>query len=59
MPRKRYSDEEIITKLRQAEVLISQGKSINEASRAIGVVSTTFSKWRAKYGGMQGDKRSS
>jgi|TARA_B100000959_G_C14705292_1_gene510512 transposase-like protein len=53
MPRKRYSDEEIITKLRQAEVLISQGKSINEASRAIGVVSTTFSKWRAKYGGMQ------
>jgi len=50
MPRKRYSDEEIITKLRQAEVLISQGKSINETSRAIGVVSTTFSKWRAKYG---------
>ena len=53
MGRKRYSEEEIITKLRQAEVLMSQGKTIKEASRAVSVAPMTISKWRKKYGGMQ------
>ncbi len=53
MPRKRFSEEEIITKLRQAEIFISQGKSIGEAARAISVSPITYGKWRKKYGGMQ------
>lgn len=53
MGRRNYSEEEIVTKLRQAEILISQGKTIAEASKAIGVTHNTFAKWRKKYGGMQ------
>ncbi len=53
MARKRYSEEEIITKLRQAEVVISQGKSVAEACRVIAINPNTFTKWRQKYGGME------
>lgn len=56
MPKKRFSEEEIITKLRQAEVLISQGKTIGEAARAVAISPITFGKWRAKYGGMQANQ---
>jgi putative transposase len=51
MPRKIYKPEEIITKLRQVEVLTSQGKSAIDAIRSIGVTDATYYRWRQEYGG--------
>ena len=56
MPRKRHGAEEIVTKLRQVEVLSSQGKSIAEAIRSIGVTEVTYYRWRSEYGGLKGDQ---
>ncbi len=56
MTRKRYTPEQIIRKLREAEVMISQGKSISQAARQIGVVDQTYYKWRREYGGMRIDQ---
>jgi len=42
----RYAPEQIITKLREAEVLQSQGMSIEEAARALGIASQTYYRWR-------------
>lgn len=53
MPIKRYSAEQIIHKLREAEVLLSQGMTTSEASRQIGVVQQTYYRWRKEYGGMR------
>jgi len=53
MPIKRYTPEQIINKLREAEVLISQGMTTTEASRQIGVVQQTYYRWRKEYGGMR------
>jgi len=54
MPRgKRFSEEEIINKLRQAEVLLGQGKRIEEVCRQIGVSNQSYYKWRRKFGGME------
>lgn len=53
MGRKIYSPEQIIRKLREAEVLISQGKTIEQASRQLGVTEQTYYRWRNQYGGMQ------
>ena len=54
MPRgKRFSEEEIINKLRQAEVLLGQGKQIEEVCRQIGVSNQSYYKWRRKFGGME------
>ena len=53
MPIKRYTPEQIIHKLREAEVLLSQGKTTAEASRQIGVVQQTYYRWRKEYGGMR------
>ena len=53
MTRKRYTPEQIIRKLREAEVMISQGKSISQATRQIGIVDQTYYKWRREYGGMR------
>ena len=50
MPRKRYQTEEIIQKLREAEVLLSQGRNVSEASRQIGVTDNTYYRWREEYG---------
>ncbi|TFB09025.1 hypothetical protein E3V36_07350 [Candidatus Marinimicrobia bacterium MT.SAG.2] len=50
-PRK-YTTEKIIIKLREAEVLISQGMDAYEASRQIGVSRQTFNRWRKEYGEM-------
>ena len=52
MARKRYTAEQIINYLRQAEILISQGKSVREASRQIGITEQTYYRWRKDYGGM-------
>jgi len=52
MGSKRYSPEQIIRHLRQAEVLSSQGRSISEISRDIGITENTYYRWRKEYGGM-------
>jgi transposase-like protein len=56
MPRKRYSPEEIIHKLRQVDVLLGQGKSIGQACKQIGVSGQTYYRWRKSYGGMKVDQ---
>ena len=52
MPRKYFTAEQIISKLREAEVLISQGKTAAEASRALSISEQTYYRWRKEYGGM-------
>lgn len=56
MARKRYKTEEIIAKLRQVEVLTSQGRTVGEAIRLIGVSELTYYRWRREYGGLKGDQ---
>jgi putative transposase len=52
MPQKRYRPEEIIAKLREAEVLIGQGKKVPEAVKAIGISEVSYYRWRKEYGGL-------
>ncbi len=52
MARKAFKPEHIINKLREAEILISQGATIGEASRKIGITEQTYYRWRREYGGM-------
>ena len=56
MPRKRHKLEEIVAKLRQVDVLASQGQSIADAVRAIGVTEVTYYRWRQEYGGLKSDQ---
>ena len=49
MPRKRYKPEEIVAKLRQVDVLVSQGQSLADAIRQIGVSEASFYLWKKKY----------
>ena len=57
MPRgKKYSAEQIIPKLREAEVLISQGKTQELAAKKIGVSVQTLIRWRKEYGGLRMDQ---
>jgi transposase-like protein len=53
MVRRAYSPEQIINKLREVEVLISQGATAAEASRKIGITEQTYYRWRREYGGMR------
>ena len=53
MVKKSYSPEQIITKLREAEILLNQGATVGEASRKIGVTEQTYYRWRKEYGGMR------
>ena len=53
MVRKGYTPEQIIGKLREAEILLSQGSTISEASRKVGVTEQTYYRWRREYGGMR------
>jgi transposase-like protein len=53
MVRKAFKPEQIIGKLREAEVLLSQGSTVGEASRKIGVTEQTYYRWRKEYGGMR------
>ena len=50
--RRKYSAEQIITKLREAEVLLSQGKNIAEASKVLEISEQSYYRWRREYGGM-------
>jgi transposase-like protein len=56
MPRKGYQPEEIIRKLREAEVLSSQGQSVDEVCRKIAVTKNTYYRWRKEYGGLRVDQ---
>jgi putative transposase len=53
MPRKRFKPEEIVAKLRQVEVLQSQGMAVADAIRQIGVTEVTYYRWRKEYGGLK------
>ena len=53
MPTKRYTPEQIIHHLREAEVLFSQGMTTENAARQIGVSVQTYYRWRKEYGGMR------
>ena len=53
MVRKGYTPEQIINKLREAEVLLSQGNTIGVVSKKIGVSDFTYYRWRKEYGGMR------
>ena len=56
MKRKQFSAEQIVNKLRQAEVLLSQGQSVAQACKAIGITKQTYYHWRKKYGGLKTDQ---
>ena len=56
MPRKKYKAEEIVSKLRQVDVLVAQGNKVPDAVRSIGVTQVTYYRWRREYGGLQMDQ---
>ncbi len=53
MARRTYTAEQIIGRLREAEVLLSQGSSVSKVSRQLGVTEQTYYRWRKEYGGMR------
>lgn len=56
MPKARLTTEEIIHKLREADVLIGQGKTVAEACKALGVTDKTYFRWRKSHGGLRIDQ---
>ena len=56
MPTRRYTPEQIIHHLREAEVLLSQGMTAENAARQIGVSVQTYYRWRKEYGGMRSNQ---
>jgi len=56
MARKRFSAEEIVNKLRQADVELSRGSTVAQACKQIGVTDQTYYRWRKEYGGMKVDQ---
>ena len=54
--RRGYSPEQVITKLREAEVLLSQGKTVAQVCKAIEVSEQTYYRWRKEYGGLKVDQ---
>jgi len=56
MPKKRHSAEQIITKLREAEVLQSKGQTLLQVCKALGVTQQTYYRWRKEYGGLRVDQ---
>ena len=56
MSKKRYKPEEIVSKLRQVDVLTSQGQTVSQAIRSIGVTEVTYYRWRQEYGGLKSDQ---
>ena len=53
MPKKRFSVEQIIHHLREAQVLLSQGRTVGEVCRQIGVSEQSYYRWRKEYGGLK------
>ena len=56
MPRKRFTVEQIIQKLREAEVLLSQDKTVAVVCKKLGVTDQTYYRWRKEYGGIRTDQ---
>ena len=56
MPKKPISPEQIISKLRDAEVQSSQGKTVGEICRMLGISDQTYYRWRKEYGGLKTDQ---
>lgn len=56
MKRKRHSPEQIIRKLREADRMLSEGKTIGEVCQQLEVVEATFHRWRNQYGGMKAEE---
>jgi transposase-like protein len=56
MAKKGYTPEQIINKLREAEILLSQGDTIAAVSKKIGVSAHTYFRWRKEYGGLRVDQ---
>lgn len=56
MSGKRYRPEEIISKLREAEIYLAEGVSVGEVIRRLGVTKITYYRWRREYGGMKVDQ---
>ncbi len=52
MPRKRFTPEQIISKLREAEVMLSQGSTVEECCRQLDITQNTYYRWRKEYGGL-------
>jgi putative transposase len=53
MGKKRYTPEQIIGKLREAEVALAQGETAGQVSRSLGIAEQTFYRWRREYGGLK------
>ncbi len=56
MPKKRYNAEEIIHKLREGDVLLSQNKTVAQVCKQLGIAEQTYYRWRKAYGGMKVDQ---
>lgn len=56
MKRNRFSAEQIVNKLRQAEVFLAQGQTVAQASKALGITEQTYYRWRKEYGGVRTDQ---
>ncbi len=56
MERKRFKAEETVNKLREADVLIAQGRTVAQACKQIGVTEQTYYRWRREYGGLKSDQ---
>jgi transposase-like protein len=56
MAKRNYKPEEIVSKLRQADVLIAQGTKIPDVVRTLGVTQVTYYRWRREFGGLQTDQ---
>ena len=53
MAKRRHTPEQVIKKLREAEVALAEGGTVAEAARRIGVTEQTFYRWRSEYGGLR------
>jgi len=56
MPKKIHKPEEVVAKLRQVDVLVSQGQKVADAIRSIGVTEVTYYRWRKEFGGLKADQ---
>ena len=56
MPRKRFTAEQIIGKLREAEVELAQGATVGQVCKKLEIADHTYYRWRAEYGGMRVDQ---
>ena len=56
MAKKRFGSEQVVTKLRQIEVLMGEGQSLQQALREVGITDATYYSWRKEYGGLKGDQ---